>query len=50
MPSGSLGIKPLAVDGAGEHEFVGIGDDLLLTSDWGDVDGGTGVVSSVSLL
>lgn len=50
MPSGSLGMRPLAVDGAGEQEFAGKGEDLLLTDDWGEEDGGIGVVISVSLL
>jgi len=50
LPSGSLGMRPLAVDGAGEQEFVGKGEDLLLTDDCGDEDGGIGVVISVSLL
>lgn len=50
MPSGSFGIRPLAVDGAGEQEFTGSGEDLLLTDDCGDEDGGIGVVISVSLL
>jgi len=50
FPSGSLGMRPLAVDGTGEQEFAGIGEDLLLTDDCGDDDGGIGVVISVSLL
>lgn len=50
MPSGSLGMRPLAVDGAGEQEFAGSGEDLLLTDDCGDEDGGMGVTISVSLL
>lgn len=50
MPSGSLGMRPLAVDGAGEHEFAGRGEDLVLTEDCGEEDGGMGVVISASLL
>lgn len=50
MPSGSLGMRPLAEDGAGEQEFAGRGEDLLLTDDCGDDDGGIGVVISLSLL
>lgn len=50
MPSGSLFMRPLAVDGTGEHEFAGIGDERLLTDDWGDVERAIGVVISASLL
>lgn len=50
MPSEILGMRPLAVEGAGEQELAGIGDDRLLTEDCGDDDGGTGVVISASLM
>ena len=50
MPSGNLGMRPLALDGTGEQELVGNGDDLLLTDDCGDVDRATGVAMSPSLL
>lgn len=50
MPSGCLGMRPLAADDAGEQEFAGGGEDLLLTDDCGEEDGGIGVVISVSLL
>lgn len=51
FPSGSLGMRPLAVDGAGEQELAGNGEDLLLTDDCGDdEDGGIDVIISASLL
>lgn len=50
MPSGSFAMRPLAVEGAGEQELAGSGDERLLAVDWGEADGGIGVVLSASLV
>lgn len=48
IPSGmDFGMRPLAVEETGEHEFKGMGDDWLLIDDGGDED--LGITFAISM-